>query len=212
MLITHMIVRDTREKAMRIACPLLFLSFFVCPVAAGGNEAEAQKPKLQLEIEIERSESMSRLTVYVRNNTEKPFTFRTGSRGGAGSLDDGVRLREDKTWKRAGARWIVGTAPTIIPELRFRIGEDGYISLRPPTLGGPVRRAIRPHVLEVPADDRVLYASFAVASESVSGKFVEAKLKIDDQVTLRTTDIKEIDMSVGAGRQPISAEADKPGH
>ena len=194
---------------MRIAFPLLCLSFLECPVVAVGNEAEAQTPELQLDIEIERSESMSRLVVYVRNNTEKPFTFRTGSRGGAGSLDDGVRLHEDQTWKRAGPRRISGTAPTVIPELRFRIGESGYISLRPPTLGGPGRRAMRPRVLEVPTNDRVLYASFVVASESVSGKFVDAKLKIDDKVTLRTTDIKELDLSEEAGQQDTSAETDE---
>ncbi len=194
---------------MRIACPLFFLSFLICPVFVVGNEAETQKPDLRLEVDIERGESISRLIVYVRNDTEKPFTFSTGSRGGGGSLDDGVRLREDQTWKRAGPRGIGGTAPTVIPELRFSIGKFGYISFRPPTLGGPGRRAMRPAVREVPPNDRVLYASFAVASASVSGKFLQATLRIDDKITLRTTSIKEIAISEEAGQQNASGDADK---
>lgn len=194
---------------MRIACPLFYLSFLLGSVVVVGNQAETQKRDLHLDLDIERGESISRLIVYVRNDTEKPFTFSTGSRGGGGSLDDGVRLREDQTLKRAGPRGIVGTAPTVIPELRFSIGKSGYISLRPPTLGGPTSRAMRLAVREVPANDRVLYASFAVVSQSVSGKFLEATLKIDDKITLRTTSIKEIAISEETAQQNASGDADE---
>ncbi len=140
---------------------------------ANATAEDEPKPTISLEVELERGETVSRLVLFIRNTTDSPFSFETGSRGGGGSLDDGFRFKRDDKLGELGdleKRWTIGTAPTVVPEFVFHFGEVGYIHVRAPSFGGPTKRAMRPHKVTIAPGSRMQYASFVVPTRSTSGK------------------------------------------
>ncbi len=148
-----------------LASGFIILGTVMIPAASTDR---SKKPELRLDVEVERGGPLDRLTVYICNDTGEPFSFLTGSRGGGGSLDD----RPTKV--------PTGTAPTVIPELVFQWNEGGKITLRPPAIGGPTRRAMEPEKLEIPSGARTAYASFQAPHDQVRGKLIWAKLRLTD--------------------------------
>jgi hypothetical protein len=140
--------------------------------AAEEEKASPGEP-LTLEATVVRGDEVSRLSVFVRNQTERPISFDTGARGGAGSLDDSVLIPGGDRHRTL----VIGTAPTVVPVFRFDLS-IGEIALQPPRISGPTSRAMRPQILTIPANSRVPYASFAVPNAQIAGRFVECEMII----------------------------------
>lgn len=177
-----------------IGCACLVLAIIAC-AADGDDDAQLTErdamPTIGLSVEMERGETMSRLVIFIHNDTDTPYIFETGSRGGGGSLDDGFRFEPAADFDRLQAdeeRWIIGTAPTVVPEFEFAFGDAGSVRFRAPVFGGPTRRALRKHEITVAPNSRVQYASFAVPTRTVTGRFIEARLELPDR-TLHATDL-----------------------
>ena len=170
--------------------------FFALAIATGTQSKpsiQESLPTISLEAELERGEIVSRLVLFIRNDSDAPFTFENGSRGGAGSLDDGFRFNSDKSERQLRdlkKRWTIGTAPTVVPEFVFKFGDAGVVNLQAPTFSGPTRRAMRPHQFTIPPRSRKLYSSFAIPTRIVSGNLVDAKLELPDRI-LRTDELTE---------------------
>ncbi len=190
-------------------------------VVATTEEAEAlRRGSLRLEAEIERGEQISRLLVYVRNNYQVAVRFPTGAVGGTGSLVDGLQLKGAQLLPtERKERAVTGTPPRVLPQLSFRY-ERSFIALSPPTLSGPTFRSMRPYFFEIPANSRSLYASFAVPTAYVVGKFVGASMQVEPesqpgfvgplQKMMTTEELIEKGISDGAGQKDSPAEADLP--
>lgn len=151
---------------------------------AGGTGAADDAPakkdlRPKLEVEIEKTGDTARITVYLNNEGGTEFSFETGSHGGGGSLDDRAKI-------------VVGTGPKVLPEVTFLHG-DRHVTLRPPVFSGPTRRTMTAAKLSVPADKRVVYASWVVPADLVAGKMSVARLKPSADKELLTYDSKVID-------------------
>jgi hypothetical protein len=136
---------------------LRFIAILSLPlfVTASGSASE---PPLFAELEIERGSQLSRVTLYIVNNTENELEVRTGSAGGPGQYDDRV------------SDHIVGTPVTAVPELTFATDRH-WITFSAPSFGsGITRRSMRPYVLRIPAQTRFRYYTFRVPTAYLAGK------------------------------------------
>lgn len=82
---------------------ILLVLLGIAVLSIGDLPEEPQRHGIGLTVRVERGDVISRVTVSVSNATDHAFTFRTGSYGGAGSLDDGFRVPAAKDAPRPGA-------------------------------------------------------------------------------------------------------------
>jgi hypothetical protein len=145
----------------------------VTGIAAADEKESPPREPLALVATVVRGKEVSRLSVFLQNQTDRPISFNTGARGGRGSLDDRVPVLDGDRH----VTLVIGTAPTVIPTFRFEV-LTGEIALQPPRISGPTNRAMRPHITTIPVKGRIPYASFAVPSSLIAGKFIECEMTI----------------------------------
>ncbi len=118
---------------------------------------------------VDRGEHLTEIRIWLSNVGEESVRFETGARGGPGGLGE-----PDGDWKDGIG--VIGTEPTLLPTVSFLQGST-RISLRPPTLGGPTRRAMRPGFFEIEPGQKRLYARWFVPNRYAAGEFLRARLE-----------------------------------
>lgn len=134
-------------------------------------------PPLALEVRVEREGELTRIEVVLRNDTDEPFRFDTGARGGIPHL-------RTEPFRLDGLP--IGSAPTVLPELWFEQDAGGVVHVTAPALGGPTRRAMNRVHFEVAPRSEAVYYRFLVPTVYAAGELAVATLQLED-VTLRWT-------------------------
>lgn len=184
-------------SAFSLICVMLVIS---------KTQAQSEERPVRLEVEIQREPEVSRICVYIKNDTDAPFRFSTGGAGGQHNGDDGFRIGDGST------KMIYhGQGATVFPELQFAYGSSddlASITVRPPSFTAPGQRTMRPVEFEAPMHSRVLYCSFAVPSIHVTGQFGMCTMYVHQSGTAES---KDNDRLLSCSKLIETEVAEKPG-
>jgi hypothetical protein len=150
---------------MKIQSYLLSVLF-----AFSGFTAQEDPPLFYAEVDIVEGKSLSRLYVFLVNESNTLIEVLTGSSGGAGCFDD----RQDEG---------VGTGIRAIPELLFARSQNQnnfFIRIAPPHLiQGITLRSMQPSFLQIQPKSWIDYYSFDVPSRHIQHDFIQGQIRFE---------------------------------